>query len=331
MIHTEEALNETDAATLLAVENVDDVEHVESLGAADVEPVEYVEPDVEHAEPVTTVESEEAPAAPAEPVVVPVVWWRAPSSPPLASSRWPRSRPTSWWPTHRRRPTSWSPPRGRERGRACRQPRGRGPRGPRAVPAPGRADRRPRPRAHGRPERPRRGEGRPRGAGRSPCASRRATTATGSGPSSPSTSRCSGTRERPLRSPADLTRSRHVPARTRAAWVRAYGGVVADPQPDVPIPDVTEARHLFPATRTGATSTPPPSDSPATSWPQTYHAVVEEWATEGLDFAAASRPRTTHGCGGAAHGCRPCGRGADPVGVVGGRTGRGPVRPRRAR
>lgn len=67
--------------------------------------------------------------------------------------------------------------------------------------------------------------------------------------------------------------------------LRAYRGVVTDPQPAAPTPDVTEARHLFPATAGRAYFNTAAVGLASHRLAQRYHAVVDEWATDGLDFA----------------------------------------------
>ena len=70
---------------------------------------------------------------------------------------------------------------------------------------------------------------------------------------------------------------------------RAYAGVVADPQPDTPTPDVTEARQLFPATADRSYFNTAAVGLASHRLAQTYHAVVDEWAARGLDFADGER------------------------------------------
>lgn len=67
--------------------------------------------------------------------------------------------------------------------------------------------------------------------------------------------------------------------------VRAYGDVVADPQPDVPVTDVTEARDLFPATANRCYLNTAAVGLASRDLARTYHDAIDEWVTVGLDFA----------------------------------------------
>jgi cysteine desulfurase / selenocysteine lyase len=60
---------------------------------------------------------------------------------------------------------------------------------------------------------------------------------------------------------------------------------VTDSQPAAPTPDVTEARHLFPATTSRAYFNTAAVGLASHRLAQTYHAEVETWASQGLDFA----------------------------------------------
>ena len=60
---------------------------------------------------------------------------------------------------------------------------------------------------------------------------------------------------------------------------------MADPQPEASVPDVTEARHLFPATADRSYLNTAAVGLASHQLAQTYHAVIDEWATRGLDFA----------------------------------------------
>jgi cysteine desulfurase/selenocysteine lyase len=66
---------------------------------------------------------------------------------------------------------------------------------------------------------------------------------------------------------------------------RAYRDVVADPHPDVPVPDVTEARHLFPATADRCYFNTAAVGLASRDLARTYHDAIDEWVTVGLDFA----------------------------------------------
>ena len=111
---------------------------------------------------------------------------------------------------------------------------------------------------------------------------------------------------------------------------RAYAGVVADPQPDTPIPDVTEARRLFPATAdrayfntaaVGLASRQLAPDLPRCRRRVGRHGLRLRRGERAADDARSLVARLI--------GADRRGRRADPVGVLGGRTGRGPVRPGR--
>ena len=60
---------------------------------------------------------------------------------------------------------------------------------------------------------------------------------------------------------------------------------MADPQPDVPVPDVTEARHLFPATADRCYFNTAAVGLASADLARTYHDAIDEWVTVGLDFA----------------------------------------------
>ncbi len=71
---------------------------------------------------------------------------------------------------------------------------------------------------------------------------------------------------------------------------------MTDPEPAAPTTDVTEARRLFPATADRAYFNTAAVGLASRRVAQTYHDVVDEWATHGLDFAqgeqAANDART---------------------------------------
>jgi cysteine desulfurase/selenocysteine lyase len=71
--------------------------------------------------------------------------------------------------------------------------------------------------------------------------------------------------------------------------VRAYRGVVTDAQPPGPRPDVTEARCLFPATAGRSYLNTAAVGLASHRLAQTYHDVVDTWASDGLDFAEGER------------------------------------------
>jgi selenocysteine lyase/cysteine desulfurase len=60
---------------------------------------------------------------------------------------------------------------------------------------------------------------------------------------------------------------------------------VADPLPATPAPDVTEARQLFPATAQQSYFNTAAVGLASHQLAQTYRAVIDDWATHGLDFA----------------------------------------------
>ena len=65
----------------------------------------------------------------------------------------------------------------------------------------------------------------------------------------------------------------------------AYRDVVADPQPDVPVTDVTEARLLFPATADRCYFNTAAVGLASDALARTYHEAIDDWVTDGLDFA----------------------------------------------
>jgi cysteine desulfurase/selenocysteine lyase len=71
---------------------------------------------------------------------------------------------------------------------------------------------------------------------------------------------------------------------------------VTDPEQEAPGADVTEARHLFPATADRAYLNTAAVGLASRRLAQKYHAVVDDWAVHGLDFArgemAANDART---------------------------------------
>lgn len=68
-------------------------------------------------------------------------------------------------------------------------------------------------------------------------------------------------------------------------FMRAYRGVVTDPEPAAPTPVITDARDLFPATAGRAYFNTAAVGLASHRLAQTYHAVVDEWALHGLDYA----------------------------------------------
>ena len=60
---------------------------------------------------------------------------------------------------------------------------------------------------------------------------------------------------------------------------------MADPHSGVPLRDITEARHLFPATSERSYFNTASVGLASHQLARTYHDAVEEWVTEGLDFA----------------------------------------------
>jgi selenocysteine lyase/cysteine desulfurase len=64
---------------------------------------------------------------------------------------------------------------------------------------------------------------------------------------------------------------------------------VTNPEREAPSPDITEARLMFPATQGQAYLNTAAVGLASRRLAQTYHAVVDDWAEHGLDFARAER------------------------------------------
>ena len=278
-MHTEEALNKTDGATLLAVEQTD---HAENLDVVEsVEPVEYVDAADAAEDPA---EAEEASPELTEPIVE--------TESPVARLR-SRARGGD---LHRR------PARRRRTGAGRRPGRRRAGRGRR----PAAASREDADRAAGELSRLRDEQtahlDRERAAALTGLAEQKATLE----------AQVEALREQendyrsqlrhqltehlallgdsgsgtPAPWPADLARRAFLSACHvgTGSQVRAYRDVVADPQPDVPVTDVTEARHLFPATADRCYFNTAAVGLASHALARTYHDAVDEWVTDGLDF-----------------------------------------------